>query len=394
MSDLSVNVCVITNILAPYRIGLFEALAKRVSRLTVVLMAREHSNRHWELPRGDFETVVLSGVHVNVPWYEEPLHFNSGVWRTLDRLNPDAVISGGFTSANIAAYLFCRSRQKRYFSWGELTLFDGAQRSWVRRLLRRWLISGSDGCIASSSVARRAFEFYGAPTQSVLLAVMPIDVHGFKAASERLRGSSECEELRRRYTGPVLISIGRLVDIKGYEELFEIYSKLLTHFPDATLLIAGEGAQRQEYESLARNEGFHKVHFLGFQQAPELVKYLCIADLFVFHTKYDPFGAVLSEAMACGTLAVASVHAAATHDLIEHQIAGFVIEPQNAQASCDVICDALWLTLAQKQRVRAAAYESVKRWDFEANASMIAGFLQTSSKLKNSGIVVSSQEIV
>src|SRR5262249_7214784 len=161
--------------------------------------------------------------------------------------------------------------------------------------------SGSDGVVASSTVSLRAFEHYGAAADRSLLSVMPIDVHSYARNAAEFRRSRDYDELKARFPGPCLISIGRLIDLQGYPELFEIYGRLLQQCPQAQLLIAGDGAQRSAYEAVVASAGWQRVHFLGYLQAQQLIRYLCIADVFVFHTRYDPFGAVLSEAMACRT---------------------------------------------------------------------------------------------
>ncbi len=370
------KLCILTNILAPYRMGLFESLAGQVDELTVLLMAGGHDNRSWEIPDPAFAASVLPGLHVKVPGFEEPFHFNTRIARTLRRIDPDVVVSGGFTLANVAAYLYCRRHGKLYVSWGELTLQDGADRSWIRRALRRWLISGSDGVVASSTVAMKAFEHYGAAADRSVLSVMPIDVQGYATAATGFRRSREYEELKAKFPGPCLISIGRLIDLKGYPELFEIYRELRRHHPQAQLLIAGDGAQRSAYEAMVGNAGWQHVHFLGFLQAQQLIRHLCIADVFVFHTRYDPFGAVLSEAMACRTPVVTSVHAAATHDLVRDGVSGHVIDPAAIAASAAAIRAALNMSPAQRAAMIEAAYESVKAWDFAAASTAIVDLLQ------------------
>lgn len=370
------KICVLTNILAPYRIGLFERIARKVGRLTVVTMASGHSNRHWELPDSNLEVVVLPGAHVRLPWNDEPYHFNTSVWKTLRRIDPDVVISGGFTAANVAAYLYCRVHRRRYVSWGELTLHDGAQRSFIRRFLRRRLISGSDANIASSSVARDAFEHYGAARSRVLLSVMPVDVDWYRDTATAFRASPAFGSLGIKYSRPVLLSIGRLVDVKGYDELFDIYAGLVELHPLASLLIAGEGAKRAEYEARVRERGWRNVHFLGYLQPPDIVALLGIADVFVFHTRFDPFGAVLSEAMAAGTISVTSQHAAATRDLVQDGVSGFVIDPKNTADSVRAIDTALRLTGAERSAMRRAAYTAVKRWDFDTAAADIVSMLE------------------
>ena len=57
------NLAVITNILTPYRVPLFEAIGKRVDRLHVLLMAEREENRDWILGATPFQCDVLPGFH-------------------------------------------------------------------------------------------------------------------------------------------------------------------------------------------------------------------------------------------------------------------------------------------------------------------------------------------
>ena len=178
------KLAVVTTILTPYRLPLFEHFAKSTKDCTVLLQAEREENRAWRLPPVTFKIDVLPGVHLRPSRAEVSIHLNVGVLRRLRRLQPDIVLSGGFTAANVMAYLYCKLFGKHYVQWGELTLKDGAERSILRRIIRRLLIAGADGCIASSKAARDAFMHYGADADSVLTASMPFEA---EALHERVR---------------------------------------------------------------------------------------------------------------------------------------------------------------------------------------------------------------
>jgi glycosyltransferase involved in cell wall biosynthesis len=171
------------------------------------------------------------------------------------------------------------------------------------------------------------------------------------------------------------VSVGRLTERKGYRELFAMYEVLVRHRPNVSLLIVGDGPKRDEYEAAVRARGWARVHFLGFQQPDELVKSLALADVFVFHTLSDPFGAVLSEAMAAGVPAVSSVYAAATRDLIDDGVTGFRIDPRDPKASAETIARALDLSQEQRDALRRAAYDRVALFDIERSADRMVDFL-------------------
>ena len=94
------NVVVVTNILTPYRVPLFEALAEQCEQFTVLLMAEREENRQWVFGELPFRTEVLPGWHVRPRGAEVSLHLNYGVVRRLRLLNPDIVLSGGFAEVH------------------------------------------------------------------------------------------------------------------------------------------------------------------------------------------------------------------------------------------------------------------------------------------------------
>jgi glycosyltransferase involved in cell wall biosynthesis len=294
----------------------------------------------------------------------------------LHGLDPDVVMSGGFAPANLAALRYCKRFRKPYIGFGELVLRDPFHRSPIRRALRRWVTRASAGAIASSSEARAAFLAYGAKPDRILVVPMPIDVEHFHAGSERFRGSRDWAAARRRYPGPILLTVTRLIRMKGLDELLSIYERIIAVRPDVTLLIAGDGPERGRYEEWVRRRGWRRVEFLGYIDTSVLPQTLALADLFVFPTLYDQFGAVIAEAMAAGVPVAASIHAAATHDLVEDGVTGFRIEPRAVEASAATILRMLDLNSDGRAALRARALARVRESAVEPSAERMTRFLR------------------
>ncbi|MGD9661589.1 MAG: glycosyltransferase [Porticoccaceae bacterium] len=114
--------------------------------------------------------------------------------------------------------------------------------------------------------------------------------------------------------------------------------------------------------------------FFGFLSLEELVKYLAVADLFVFHTLKDRFGAVVPEAMAAGTPVVSSIHAGATDDLIVEGKTCFRIDPKGFDRSTRQILHALEMPENHRRQLVKNAWERVGRHIFAASAKEIVDF--------------------
>lgn len=122
---------------------------------------------------------------------------------------------------------------------------------------------------------------------------------------ERLSsGARDSATVVPRTDRQVVVAVGRLVRQKGYDQLLVAFERLrMTH--DAELWIVGEGPERHaiaEQAKRLRIEPF--VRLLGSQHDP--YAFMRAADVFVLASRYEGFGNVVVEALACGTPVVST----------------------------------------------------------------------------------------
>ncbi len=92
---------------------------------------------------------------------------------------------------------------------------------------------------------------------------------------------------------PLLLALGRLHQAKGFDTLLTA----LKDIPGAYLWIAGEGPERAALEKHAADAGVaERVSFLGRRE--DRAALLAAADIFVFPSRYEPFGTVFVQAWA------------------------------------------------------------------------------------------------
>ncbi len=120
--------------------------------------------------------------------------------------------------------------------------------------------------------------------------------------------SSNVVELRKyamaenRQPKKRIVFLGRLVKRKGCEELLRAFILLRSSVPEATLVIAGDGPERQKLQRLVnQNDLGPSVSFLGFIDEKDKPALLASGDIACFPSLYgESFGIVLIEAMAAG----------------------------------------------------------------------------------------------
>jgi glycosyltransferase involved in cell wall biosynthesis len=111
---------------------------------------------------------------------------------------------------------------------------------------------------------------------------------------------------RENLEKPSIIFVGRLVKIKGCDIAIEAIEKVKKKYPTVKLYIIGDGNQLHTLQQLTTHFKLEEnIEFLGFLSA-ERFSYMKSADICVVPSKYEAFGIVVLEAMACRTPVIAS----------------------------------------------------------------------------------------
>ena len=127
----------------------------------------------------------------------------------------------------------------------------------------------------------------------------------------------------------VIGTIGRLSPEKGHRYLLEAFSKIQKEFPQARLLIVGDGSLRSDLENLANTLGIReKVTFAGFQR--DVYAYYSLIDIYVLPSLIEHFPLTVLEAMSYKK-AIVATNTGGTSDLIKDRTTGLLITPGSSE---------------------------------------------------------------
>lgn len=139
----------------------------------------------------------------------------------------------------------------------------------------------------------------------IILIPGGVDTERFKPPVDKLKIKKELGLCPDKFT---LFTVRRLVPRMGLEELIHAMKILVEHFGDIHLIIGGRGILESQLKRLTRSLRLRKyVTFTGYIDEKKLPLYYQAADVFVLPTKdLEGFGLVTIEALACGTLVLAT----------------------------------------------------------------------------------------
>jgi len=128
---------------------------------------------------------------------------------------------------------------------------------------------------------------------------------------------------------PTVLFVGRLIPRKGVAVLLEAFRAVAPSHPEARLIIAGDGPERERLEELSRRHGIEtRVEFRGFLARDALPGLYHEASIFVSPALEEAMPNVVLEAMASG-LPVVTTHSGADEILQDN---GTLVDPGDAGA--------------------------------------------------------------
>ena len=152
-------------------------------------------------------------------------------------------------------------------------------------------------------------------------------------------------EFRRRYAldnEKIILFMGRLVYEKGVQYLIGAMPKILEHYHDAKLVIAGKGGMIDELKQEVNHLGLgNKVCFAGYLNGKDVGKMYKAADIAVFPSTYEPFGIVALEAMLAEVPVVVS-DIGGLNEIVRHRETGMKSYCGNSNSIADSILELLF----------------------------------------------------
>jgi len=137
-----------------------------------------------------------------------------------------------------------------------------------------------------------------------------------------------------------LIFVGNLIKVKGVDILLRALNILKTTFK-ITLDIYGDGSNRIKYQDMAVQLGLSDfVNFKGIVSNDELTAVLNRYSFLVLPSRYETFGIVLIEAMACG-IPVIATKVGAVPEVVSDERVGILVEPNSPEAFAEGIKKAI-----------------------------------------------------
>lgn len=338
------QVALLTNGFAPYRVPLWNALAD-LCDLSIILLKDTSKIRTWTIELDSVSAPVISvnSRQIFVKKMDWPLSLSYwSIKRELNRLCPEVVVLCGYESPGYwAAQAWARQNGVPTVLWSESTLLS--TRTKGRRIveaIKSRFIRGCDAFYVPGETSAEYLSYFGAPDERIVVGKGVCDVEKF-SRWERMGDSNV----------PTLLYVGQLVHRKGVLPMVEALGSIREL--SWRLNIAGAGPLRDELLRTAREQGIaDRIEMLGYVQQDSLSAVYRSADILLVPSLNEVWGLVVNEALLSGLYVVASDRAGAS-ELMEVGVNGEVVSVDDEKDLAQAIRRAILMMPYDRRKIRS-----------------------------------------
>lgn len=248
------------------------------------------------------------------------------------KLRVDVVLVGEVLPTGTAVLLLQRLLQLPFvlFTHGlDIRLPESHPR---KAKLVRNIFFRSKKIVANSNYTAEALRKWGVPSEKIAVITPGVDSAKLHTVSAAVRATQQKYHAAGKR---LLLSVGRLVERKGFDQVIRLLPPLLVQFPDLVYWIVGQGPDFPRLQKLALETGCaDRIHFLGAVSAAELAACYQLCELFVLTPRVlddgdvEGFGIVYLEAAYAGKPVIAT-RSGGVSEAVADGVSGLLVDPDN-----------------------------------------------------------------
>lgn len=323
---------------APYRIDFFNYLY-RMFEAKIVLHYKNLKSQVF-----DYDDIA-SHLEFEPVYLKKGMKFlgrtsYNGYGTNIGTFGPDIVITGEYSIGTFKAVLYRKLSGSKYkiYSICDDSVKIAASCAGFRKLAREILLKHLDGLILCNDDAAK---WYKEKFPTVRSFVFPIITEENRYRAELELSIEKSNELISEYRlagKKVFMFVGRISEEKNLVYLVKSFIRAHEKHNDISLIIVGDVSANArekgtEYKELLKgiisdNKADHYICMAGRFEGAGLKAWYNAAQVLVLPSTYEPFGAVVNEALLAGCQVMVSKNAGSKY-LVKHKVNGEILDIDN-----------------------------------------------------------------
>lgn len=292
----------------------------------------------------------------------------------------DFMIVNGY-SDRLRLQAICHAKRKRIPYAIETDTQLNIPRNPVKRVIKsallKFVFSGNVWGFAGGTRQKQLFSHYGMKPERIRVLPMTVDVDQFRQKCEALPSKEKLKTEKGFADKKIALFVGRFTDVKNLPMLLLAATFLKQKRQDFALCLIGKGEDKIKLEEICHANDLQQfVWFVDYMLPDRLTSYYKMADVLVLPSKFEQWGLVVNEALACGLPVIASNRVGSVDDLIICGENGDVFSWDNTQELAELL--EKWLYAKSKETIP----DVMKRWDHKTYKDILSGILM---EIENEG---------
>ncbi|MDV7140209.1 glycosyltransferase [Maribacter sp. TH_r10] len=314
--------------LPPWRIDVFNEMAKYY-QLTIVYTNAETEGFKYDredlLNRldKDIENIFLTnGFKIG----KRPIRL--GIFKLIKTIKPDIVFSHEYSPVSIilATFLKLNYFNFQYVITTSDNTFISEGVKGVKFFFRKYVLSVADALVVYSKAVK---EFYKGNFSGLRVEICPNIQNPDTLLEYRQYFPSILNNYINKFglkESKIILYTGRLENVKGLDLLLEAFAKSMNS--GFKIVLVGDGNEKENLKQKCKDLNIEdQVIFAGFCSGKELYAWYDLANFYVLPSRFEPFGAVVNEALVFGCPVMASKYIGAV-DFVNRSN-GLLFDPLN-----------------------------------------------------------------
>lgn len=317
------KVLIVFNHPAPYKVRLFNELAKYFD-LEVIFERKQAKNR----PEAFYNCNDYQFKHsfINKGVFGEENSYSSELKNIIKKRHQefDLIIMNGYSKiAELKAIKYMKKHAIPFslFINGGLVKKENS----LKKRFKIKYISAAKNYLSPCPEADKYLIHYGADPKKIYHYVYSTLYEG--DILDKPLSDKEKEKLREEYNlplGKLYVSASQFIKRKNNEQLIRCFKNV-----NGTLLLIGEGKEKDNYIKLIKQLDIHNVIIHPFEERKNLFRLMSCADGFITLSLEDIYGHTTNEAFAMGLPVLSSDKVLGSRHLVENGVNGYVVSLDN-----------------------------------------------------------------
>ena len=325
------KIIIIHNIIAPYKVALFNELSTLVPNMEVIFIAEKEKRRDWEIDYTSINfpyTVLFKGSIDSVNIFT----IAKKTWRILEKIRPNISIICDYSNIfGWVALLWAKKNQNKLIFWLDST-YNDRKHYFPKEQIKHLFLKHFDAFLAPGQKTKNYLEYMKVDRKKIITTGYSVNndffIDQFQLNKNHKNTLFNELGIKRKHN---FIFIGRFAYEKNILNLLNSFSDVSKSDSEWGLLLLGDGPLKKDIVSyISQNKLEDRVQLPGFIQQDKIVKYLVTSDVLILPSYSEPWGLVVNEAMLCSMPVIVSNRCGCEPELVREGVNGFSFDPYDS----------------------------------------------------------------